>query len=176
MAIKKEITFEGTTYSLGEKDRVAAYTAATDVSIIPEVTNWYPNGVGALTDATTALVAGTIYTYVDANGGANALPVLGIGERIKVLIKTASGSTVYTCGSGQTIHTSSYATICDIVNGDAAFAATATALDNTFTVNKTTTGGVGGDEYDFIGISSSLIMITARLNGSGTLVTPFSTV
>ena len=176
MAMVKTVTFEGQKYNLDNRDRVAAFVARKDVSVIPEVDVWYPNGVGALTDATTALVAGTIYTYVDANGGANTLPVLNPGQRIKVLIKTASGSTVYTCGSGQTIHTSSYATVCDIVNGDAAFAATATALDNTFTVNKTTTGGVGGDEYDFIGVTSALIMITARLNGSGTLVTPFSTV
>ena len=79
---KSNVTHKGLKYNLDNYHSIAVEAALNN----PEVDHWYPNGVGALTDATTALVAGTIYTYVDANGGANALPVLGIGERIKVLI------------------------------------------------------------------------------------------
>ena len=169
---KSNVTHKGLKYNLDNYHSLAVEAALNN----PELDHWYPNGVGALTDSTTAMTAGKIYTLVDANGGANSLPVLGVGERIKVLVKGASGSTVYTCGSGQTLHTSSYATLTDIADGNAAFAATATAGDNTVTLNGTTTGGLGGDEITFIGVSSSKIMVVGRLNGSGTLASPFSTV
>ena len=37
-------------------------------------------------------------------------------------------------------------------------------------------GGQGGDELTFIGVSSTLVYCELRLNGVGTIATPFSTV
>ena len=44
------------------------------------------------------------------------------------------------------------------------------------TLNGGTKGGQGGDELTFVGISSSLVYCELRLNGVGTIATPFSTV
>ncbi len=176
MAIKEEITFEGLKYKLDDKDRVAAAVA----NEVPELDSHYPNGVAALTDATTALSIGQIDTVVDVNGGANVLPALGRGERIKVLLKggITSNDITYTTASGQTYHTSSWFVTQDSVDGSdlTAQAGFATAGDNTITLNGGTKGGQGGDELTFVGVSSGLVYCELRLNGVGTIASPFSTV
>ena len=176
MAIKKQITFEGLTYNLDDRDRVAAAVALE----VPEIDSWYPNGVTAITNATTALAAGYIHTIVDVDGGANVIPTLGRGQRIKAFIKggITSNTITFTTTSGQTFHTNSWALTQDIVDGSdlTVQASTATAGDNTITLNGGTKGGQGGDELTFIGVSSTLVYCELRLNGVGTIATPFSTV
>ena len=176
MAIKKEITFEGLTYKLDDKDRVAAAAALS----APELEFWYPKGVTENTNATTAMVAGYVHTLVDVDGGANVLPTLGVGDRIKLLLKggITSNTVTITTTSGQTFHTSSWYLTQDIVDGSdlTVQASTATAGDNTITLNGGTKGGQGGDELTFIGVSSTLVYCELRLNGVGTIATPFSTV
>ena len=181
MAIPKRITFEGVTYDLGQTERAAAHIAVRDTdTVIPEVDLHYPNGITAITDVTTAMVAGYIHTIVDVNGGANVIPTLTRGQRIKAFMKAGqtSNTTTFTTTSGQTYHTNSWALIQDIVDGSnlTVQATTATASDNTITLNGSTKGGQGGDELTFIGISSTLVYCELRLNGTGTLATPFSNV
>jgi len=113
MAIKKQITFEGLTYNLDERDRVAAAAAQSD----PD-----SNGIQRVTTDAATTITGTdtlVDFAVDAGGSrVVTMPAAVAGRRIRCIwsVEQATSDRVFTCAGSDTF----YGNITTKVAGNAA--------------------------------------------------------
>ena len=78
MAMKKQIAFEGTTYNLDNKDRVAAQVALKETGVstaykVPVVALTDAAGAGAIRSAITVEESGTIFTVPELSSGTQTI-------------------------------------------------------------------------------------------------------
>tara|TARA_E500000331_G_scaffold302698_1_gene304769 strand:- start:247 stop:762 length:516 start_codon:yes stop_codon:yes gene_type:complete len=148
-------------------------------SQVEKITNFYSNGYSAKTALFTA-EAGYVYSAKHATGFAITLPTPTAGDRIKIIIGQAvtSGNMTIVSPSGYLL--SGVIAIRDAADGSTGltnvFAPDGTN-DRTITLNGTTTGGLGGDVIELVGVadgSTAGWWVEGVLQGSGTLATMFS--
>ena len=179
MAIRKQITFEGTTYNLDNRDRVAA--AAAQHSTL---------NVQSLTTATytvTSEQSGTIFTFNRAAGVVVTLPAASVGLNFEFYVETALTSNAYTINAASTADTlTGYIRGIDIAtlgshidNNDNVITTGVSipaAADHQIVTNKTTTGGLAGSYYRYRCVSAALWAVSGvNICSSGaTLATPFT--
>jgi len=113
MAIKKQITFEGLTYNLDDRDRVAAAVSnqSPDASGIQRVT---------VDAATTIIGTDTLVDFAVDAGGSRVvtMPSAVAGRRIRCIwsVEQATSDRVFTCAGSDTF----YGNITTKVEGNAA--------------------------------------------------------
>jgi hypothetical protein len=113
MAIKKQITFEGLTYNLDDRDRVAAAVSnqSPDASGIQRVT---------VDAATTITGTDTLVDFAVDAGGSRVvtMPAAVAGRRIRCIwsVEQATSDRVFTCAGSDTF----YGNITTKVEGNAA--------------------------------------------------------
>ena len=179
MAIKKQITFEGTTYNLDNKDRVAA--AAAQQSTL---------NVQSLTTATytvTAEQSGTIFTFNRAAGVVVTLPAASVGLNFEFYVETALTSNAYTINADSTSDTLTgmvmswdIADVGTMTKMNEAVATVAwsnpAAADHQFVTNKTTTGGLAGTYLKYTCITDALWHIEGYTfcSSGASIATPFT--
>ena len=159
MAIRKQITFEGTTYNLDNRDRVAA--AAAQQSTL---------NVQSLTTATYTVSAdqsGTIFTFNRAAGVVVTLPAAAVGLNFEFYVETALTSNNYTINAASTADTLTgmvvVQDIADIGSVTLLNEGVTTigfdvpaAADHQIVTNKTTTGGLKGSYWRYRCVSDAL--------------------
>ena len=159
MAIKKQITFEGLTYNLDNRDRVAA--AAAQQSTL---------NVQSLTTATYTVSAdqsGTIFTFNRAAGVVVTLPAAAVGLNFEFYVETALTSNNYTINAASTADTLTgmvvVQDIADIGSVTLLNEGVTTigfdvpaAADHQIVTNKTTTGGLKGSYWRYRCVSDAL--------------------
>ena len=143
--------------------------------------SFYPavyQNYSVVTDATLTAEANREYTIGRAAGIDVTLPTMNPGDRIKFNISVTVTSNAYDfVTSATSVLYSGYAFIED--NDNAAdnnysyFAPDGTD-DDAIALDGTTTGGLIGDQLEFIGISSTNVLVRAWMKGTGTIATPFS--
>ena len=130
------------------------------------------------TAATLTAVANTEYTIGRAAGIDITLPAMEAGDRIKFNISVTVTSNAYDFITNKTSTLfSGFAFIEDNDNAadnDYAYFAPDGSDDDAIALNGTTTGGLIGDQLEFIGISSTNVLVRAWLKGTGTIATCFS--
>ena len=159
MAIKEQITFEGLTYNLDNKDRVAAATAQHS-----------PLNVESLTAATYTVSAdqsGTIFTFNRAAGVVVTLPAAATGLNFEFYVETALTSNNYTINAASTDDTLTGMVIVQDINDLGSVTLlnegvttigfdVPAADDHQIVTNKTTTGGLKGSYWRYRAVSDSL--------------------
>ena len=179
MAIKKQITFEGTTYNLDERDRVAAATAQQSTLNVQSLTT--------ATYTVTADQSGTIFTFNRAAGVVVTLPAASVGLNFEFYVETALTSNAYTINAASTADTLTGM----LMSWDIADVGTMTkmnenvatvgwsnpaAADHQLVTNKTTTGGLKGSYYRYRCVSDALWHVSGFnfCSSGATLATPFT--
>ena len=179
MAIDKQITFEGQTYHLDNKDRVAA--RAAQVATVP-VTS-----ITAATYSVAGSESGTIFTLNRAAGIVVTLPAAVAGLRYEFYVETALTSNNYTVNAASTADTlTGFLRLIDIAvigshidNNDNVITTGVSipaAADHQIVTNKTTTGGLKGSYYRYSCVSAAVWHVSGyNFCASGaTLATPFT--
>ena len=146
---------------------------------VAKMTNFYPNGTSAKTTNFTA-AAGYVYLVTKADGCAVTLPTPTAGDRIKIVSMTGvtSNNHVITSPSGYLL--SGFVTILDLVDGTASKSlgfAPDGSDDRVITLNGGTTGGLGGDIVELVGVAlggTAGWYVEGRLLGKDSVATPFS--
>ena len=159
MAKPNEITFEGLTYSLDEKDRVAAAAAQQSTLNVQSITT--------ATYTVTADQSGTIFTFNRAAGVVVTLPAASVGLNFEFYVETALTSNNYTINAASTADTLTGMVIVQ----DIADLGSVTLLnegvttigfdvpaaaDHQIVTNKTTTGGLAGSYWRYRCVSDAL--------------------
>ena len=179
MAIKNEITFEGTTYNLDNKDRVAASAAqhsSLDVKSLAEATY-----------TVSAAESGTIFTFNRAAGVVVTLPAASVGLNFEFYVETALTSNAYTINAASADDTLTGMVmswdIADVgtmtkLNEDVATIgwSNPAAADHQFVTNKTTTGGLKGTYLCYRCVSDALWHVSGYnfCSSGANLATPFT--
>ena len=179
MAIKKQITFEGTTYNLDERDRVAAATAQQSTLNVQSLTT--------ATYTVTAEQSGTIFTFNRAAGVVVTLPAASVGLNFEFYVETALTSNNYTINAASTADTLTgfirgidIATLGSHIDNNDNVITTGVSIpaaaDHQIVTNKTTTGGLAGSYYRYRCVSDALWAVSGvNICSSGaTLATPFT--
>ena len=188
MAIKKQITFEGLTYNLDDRDRVAAQTALKETGVATNYVQPVVN-ITSSTYAPTKAQSGTIFTLNLAAGITITLPAAEAG-----LIYEFHVGTTFT-GDSWIINAASSA---DTLQGGILFYdvtdlgsmtklsegvdtiawAQPAAADHQLVVDASTTtltkGGNLGSHIKYQCITDALWYVSGQMIGDGTLVTPFT--
>ena len=186
MAIRKKITFEGNTYNLGNKDRVAAFTALKETG---EPTS-YKLPVQTITTATyapTTAQSGTIFTLNRAAGIVVTLPAAAVGLVYEFYVETALTSNNYSVVAASSSDTLTGAVrLIDIAvigshidNNDNVITTGVSipaAADHQLVTNKTTTGGLAGSHWVYTCVSDALWQVSGTniCSSGATLATPFT--
>ena len=179
MAIKKQITFEGNEYYLGNKDRVSAFTAFQGGG--PQFQGF--RGVVLSGGGTTTLTAddsGKVCIFDTAATSNFTLPAPKLGMKftfIQTIINVAD-HVIQTATDGHGFLGGVTITSTSAGNSDA-FATATDGSDDFLTMNATTTGGAAAGSWihcaAILGTSAAKTWaIAGILHGSGTLATPFA--
>tara|TARA_Y100000310_G_C20653470_1_gene800725 strand:- start:1561 stop:2100 length:540 start_codon:yes stop_codon:yes gene_type:complete len=179
MAIKTSISFEGTTYNLDNKDRVAAAAAQQSPLFTKSLTT--------ATYSVSAAESGTIFLFNRAAGVVVTLPTAAVGLNYEFYVETALTSNAYTINAASTSDTLTGMLmswdIADVgtmtkMNESVATVAWSNpaAADHQLVTNKTTTGGLKGSYYRYRCVSSALWHVSGYnfCSSGATLATPFT--
>lgn len=113
---------------------------------------------------TNSTVANTFTLPLATGSGAKMTLVNNIAQTQGSIVIAANGTTNTLKGMAYIVSSTEEAAIC----------AFTTATDDKLTMNRTTTGGLGGDIVEAWDIETGVWHVQARLNGNGSVATPFA--
>ena len=117
----------------------------------------------------------TVYIQTNSSSGfTGTLPVaIGSGARFKLVnYPQTQGTITVTAQTGDVIKGMQVALDSTASADASSFLTTATSIKAA--LNRTTTGGLGYDEFEFEDIAANIYQVRLITNGSGTLATSFS--
>ncbi len=174
MAMKKQITFEGLTYNLDNRDRVAAQVALKETG----VSTTYKRNYESLTSATktvTVAESGTVFGFNRAGGVAVTLPTPAAGLHYTFIIETTftTAGSITTATSDGTDGFVGFLTHHDPATASDTNTFIPAASNDSIDFGEIEQGWLAGGVVKLTGLNTTTWFVEGNLIGDATLATAF---